>query len=61
MTTTKILKYRHEKEVFMFTKVFSVVLATVGTLAATIGSQGCVIVFFDEPNQIIKYNNLLLR
>ena len=33
----------------MFTKFLSIALATVGALAATIGSQGCAILFYDEP------------
>lgn len=33
----------------MFNKVLAVVLSTVGALAATIGSQGCVFFFLDEP------------
>lgn len=33
----------------MFTKVLAAILSTVGALAATIGSQGCVAGYFDEP------------
>lgn len=33
----------------MFSKILAFTLSTLGAFAATLGSQGCMLIVFDEP------------